>query len=140
MHCKEKEQNLLKWRKTKFGQWWCSSSKQNKWCISIFIFIGKNTNDLLMEAKIMHNLLAKSLWQYKIRYGYNKLDTFNDKKKWYNKVRTKIYLKRQQKFLSIILRSLVDFWSDTKNALELLTTCSNKFSKHFCHVIHMLLV
>lgn len=26
----------------------------------------KNANDLLREATIMHNLLAESLWQYKI--------------------------------------------------------------------------
>ena len=35
-------------------------------------------DDLLREATIIHNLLAESLSQYKIRYKYDILDTYSD--------------------------------------------------------------
>lgn len=38
----------------------------------------EKANDLLKEATIMHELLAESLWHYKILYRSNILDTNTD--------------------------------------------------------------
>lgn len=38
----------------------------------------EKTNDLIREATIVHNLLAESMWEYKIYYKSNILNTYND--------------------------------------------------------------
>lgn len=38
----------------------------------------EKTNDLIREATIVHNLLAESMWEYKIYYKSNILNTHND--------------------------------------------------------------
>lgn len=62
--------------KNNFGQRWCPNSIQHKWCSRK----NKKANDLLKEATVMHNLLAKSLWHYKIRNksGLSYINSDND--------------------------------------------------------------
>lgn len=90
----------------------------------------EKANDLLKKTTVMHILLAKRLWQYKIRYRSSILDTNRNNKNNIIKQQLK-FIEENIKKIIYVLGKLIDTWNDARRTPKLPRIYPDIFFKNF---------